>query len=260
MQACSINRKSASPTPSTTYSYQGKFTNVETDRLLAVYTQDEGNVLTRYNTISKSKVEYVDNRLGGVTDIDPYDPLNIVLFYKSYGIVKIMDNTLNIVKVLPFQQSSPWQNITQVCSANDGKLWIFDENQQKIFKVNHNFKAVAESNHMRDLGLNAPNVIRMREQDNQLYVLMDDVGILVFDNFGQFIRKIVTDQYDDFTLDDNKTILQSKGIERQVLQVNTTNLTKSQVALDTKSEKVKGVRKLGEQWIIWYENGVDLIN
>ncbi len=208
------------------YSIQGKFDIVEIDKLNFIYTQSDNNILSRHQLDTKSKLDYVDNRLGKIDDLDPFDPLNIMLFYKSYGIIKILDNTLNIIKIINFREFSNYQNVVSVCSSNDGRFWIFDESIQKIVKINSNFEKFAETNRLSDLGVQLSSIIKMRESNNQLFVLVEGTGILVFDNFGQFIRKVVVPKIVDFSLNNailyytfNDEVYRIEGIDIRKLDV-----------------------------------------
>jgi hypothetical protein len=256
LTCCTIFKPKIAEETSVDYDIAGKFDLVEIDKLNFVYTQSENNLLRRHTLNSKVKVDYVDNRLGKIDDLDPFDPLNILIFYKSYGIAKVMDNTLNVIKIINFREFSPYQNITQMCASNDGKYWIFDESIQKILKIDGEFMRLAETNRLSDLGINRPQIIKMRESNNQLFVLVDGVGILVFDNFGQFLRKIVVPPVSDFSLVDGTIFYYNQNTFYKVEGIDTRKL---ETEINTGNPSTVTSVKLNKQLaLLWYRGGVNV--
>jgi hypothetical protein len=178
---------------------KGKFNLVELDRLDQIYLQTDGNLLAKINLKTGVKVEYFDNRQGAIDELDVYDPLNIVAFYRPYGIVKILDNTLNVIKTINLQNSTPYANVKNVATSNDGGLWIYDDIRQRIVKLDDNLNTKIQSNNLSDLGLQNVQIKLLKEYKNKLYVLIHDGSILVFDNFGQFQKKIKALSSSSFT-------------------------------------------------------------
>ncbi|HMP31366.1 MAG TPA: hypothetical protein PKD85_17310 [Saprospiraceae bacterium] len=256
MTHCTILKPKTIIDDDISYDIKGNFDIVEIDKLNYIYTQSENNLLRRHQIDQKTKIDYVDNRLGKIDDLDPFDPLNILLFYQSYGIVKVMDNTLNVIKIINFRESSIYQNVVNICSSNDGRYWIFDEVLQKIIKINVSFDKIAETNRLSDLGINTPQIIKMRESNNQLFVLIKDVGVLVFDNFGQFVRKIVVPKIMDFTVVNGVLFYVSQN---ELYKVEGIDTRKADSSIIKKIEQGLSSVKLNNQFLIaWYKGGVNI--
>jgi hypothetical protein len=253
---CSLFRPKVAVEDTGEYVIKGNFDIVEIDKLNNVFTQSENNILRRYQIGTKSIVDYVDNRLGKIDDLDPFDPLNILIFYRSYGIIKVMDNTLNVIKMLNFRESTNYQNVVNVCSSNDGRYWIFDESLQKVIKINSSFEKIAETNRLSDLGINSPSIIKMRESDNRLFVLIKDVGLVVFDNFGQYLRKIVVPVIQDFSVM-NGVIYYS--YQRELYKVEGIDTRKVNMIISKSLDQPPTAYKLNNQYLLtWYKGGVNI--
>lgn len=237
--------------------YPTSVKKLEVDPLGSVYILDQKNKLTRYNTFKNTKTEYVDNRLGNIDDVDARNPLNIMVFFRQYGIVKILDNTLSPIKVISLQENESFQNVSEVCVTNDNQLWLFDENRQRIYKVDDNLQVRAETNRLSDLGLNNVQVVLMRENNNKLIVLVKDQGLFVFDNFGQFLRKISTNQYSDFQLLGNQIIQYSNCIVTMTSPDNPV-LDIQNVKICEISSDIIQVKKAKTGWLLAYSDGVDV--
>lgn len=238
--------------------YPARVKQVEVDPLGSVYLLDKINKLTRYNTINNTKTEYVDNRLGNIDDFDTRNPLNIMVFFRQYSIVKFLDNTLSPIKVIALQENESFQNVSAACTTNDNKLWVFEENQQRFYKVDDNLQVIAETNRLSDLGLQKIQVVKMRENNNKLVVLIKNEGLFVFDNFGQFQKKIKTDLYTDFQfLEDN--IIQFENCHANVIPISNPLQLQQSDELCTMNSGAKSARKLKQGWLLSYEDGVDYL-
>lgn len=229
---------------------------VEVDRLGFVYVFTKNNSLVRYSLRDNSKVEYVDNRLGRIHDFDVTNPLSINVFYKQYGVLKILDNTLSNIKTINFLASEAFQNVTSVCTANDGNIWIFDETVQKIYKVKSDFEILVESNRLSDLGLGKVEILKMREVNNRLIVLVKGKGFYIFDNFGQFLKIIRADYFSSFQV-----------IDEMIMQCNQGRCNFYAIdGIESNSKVIKmellpnlmDVKRSGKDWILTYLNGIDL--
>ena len=115
---------------------------------------------------------------------------------------------------------------------------------------------MAETNRLSDLGINRPQIIKMRESNNQLFVLIDGVGILVFDNFGQFLRKIVVPQVGDFSLVDGKIFYYNSNDFYKVDGIDTRKL---ETSINTENPSNVTTVKLNKQLaLFWYRGGVNI--
>ncbi len=236
--------------------YPAQVKQLEIDPLGSVYILDKLNKLTRFNTINNTKTEYVDNRLGNIDDFDPRNPLSIMVFFRQYGIVKFLDNTLSPIRIIPLQDNESFQNVSAACTTNDNKLWLFEENQQRIYKVGDNLQVIAETNRLSDLGLQKVQVVKMRENNNKLVVLIKNEGLFVFDNFGQFQKKIKTDGYADFQFwEDN--IIQFENCRAMVLPISNPLQIQQSEDLCLLNSGARSARKLKQGWLLSFEDGVD---
>lgn len=75
---------------------------------------------------------YKNLSLGKIHDIAIENPLQIVLLYKSFNTVVLLDNQLNEVQKIDFNSIDPFLTITTIGFGGQNKLWFFDNNSQKI--------------------------------------------------------------------------------------------------------------------------------
>lgn len=88
------------------------------------------NELFKHN---KNKTyNYKNLALGEIHDIAIENPLQIVLLYKNFNTVVLLDNQLNEVQKIDFNLIDPFLTITSIGFGGQNKLWFFDSNSQKI--------------------------------------------------------------------------------------------------------------------------------
>lgn len=82
---------------------------------------------------SKNKTyNYKNLALGEIHDIAIENPLQIVLLYKNFNTVVLLDNQLNEVQKIDFNTIDPFLTITSIGFGGQNKLWLFDSNSQKV--------------------------------------------------------------------------------------------------------------------------------
>ncbi len=75
-------------------------------------------------------------------------------------------------------------------TASDNNLWLFDNNTYTLKKLDQKNEVLAESLDL-NLLLNEPlNPVRLLEANNRVYLNSPNLGLLVFDLFGNYIKTI----------------------------------------------------------------------
>ncbi|MBN9284341.1 MULTISPECIES: hypothetical protein [Flavobacterium] len=78
------------------------------------------------------KFQYRNLTFGRIKQVDLQSPLQIVLYYKSFNAAVLLDNQLNETTKINFSESNPELFPTAVSLASQNRLWLFDQNSQKL--------------------------------------------------------------------------------------------------------------------------------
>jgi len=158
------------------------------DELAQLYTTSANNTMVKFDQDGKELFEYSDNTLGPITNFDVTNPLQVLVFHKSFQTIKIFDRTLTLNGLIDLNKLNLFE-IHTVASSNDNRIWIFDELNQELLKINKNGIVQGRNNDLRlRLDKNAtPHY--MIEYKNKVYMFDKVHGILIFDNFGEFITQ-----------------------------------------------------------------------
>jgi len=155
------------------------------DKLNQVYTISEDGELNKYNSTDEKLYSYTNRTLGELTLIDVSNPLKIVLFYEHFQTVILLDNTLSFTGQYDLQELG-FNDVHSVGLSNDNNLWIFDGTEVKLKKISENGLVLIRSALLSSY-LNEELPHRIVEINNYL-VLEFENGILLFDNYGQYIK------------------------------------------------------------------------
>jgi hypothetical protein len=119
---------------------------VASDAFGAVYTLQDNELHKRKEGVL---LKYKALSLGDITRIDLQNPLQIVLFYRKFNTVVLLDNQLNEVRRINFSQLQPSVTDPIIADAtglaSQNRLWVFDVNSQRLGLFDlaqNNFKAI----------------------------------------------------------------------------------------------------------------------
>jgi len=115
-----------------------------TDRLCNIYLIDADYQIVKYTPAGKETYRYNNNRLDRPTFIDATDPFNIMVFYPDYQTIILLDRTMTHTATLNFSDFD-FFNVNAVAFSSDNKLWVYDELNFRLKKVDRNGKTIQES-------------------------------------------------------------------------------------------------------------------
>ncbi len=154
------------------------------------------NVLIKAN--SKKIYQYHNLALGNIYSVSVYNPLKIVVFYKDFYTVIILDNTLNEIQKLEFLN----KNITLVAKAGENELWLYNADEQQLELYNYQTKTI--------LGKTQPysilNPKKLKGNTNFAWIQINSNNLDVYNNYGSMVNSYHL-KFDNFNIITNKIVL-----------------------------------------------------
>ena len=154
-----------------------------TDNLGNIYLLTNTNQVRKLNEKGDSIAIYNDvRRFGKIFSIDASNPLKILVYYKDFSTIVVLDRLLNVRNTIDLRK----QNILQVkaiTSSYDNKIWLYDELDSRIKKIDDNGRVVLSSNDFRQVYEAVPNPANIYDRDGQLYLYDPKKGLLVYDYY-----------------------------------------------------------------------------
>lgn len=167
--------------------------SLKTGAALKDFTTDNlGNIylLTQYNQVKKinekgdSVAAYNDvRRYGKIYSIDATNALKVLVYYRDFATIVVLDRLLNVRNTIDLRR----QNILQVraiSASYDNNVWLYDELDARIKKVDENGNVIQESADFRQIFDSVPIPSVIFDRDGQLYLYDQKRGLLVFDYYG----------------------------------------------------------------------------
>ncbi len=179
------------------------------DQLGNIYTINAQNEVIKYNPEGKKQFEYSENRLGDLAVLDVNNPLEILLYYPDFQILKILDRTLSELVTLDLTSLNIFQ-IPTLCASSDGNIWLFDNDNQQLLKINRQGKILLQSNDLRMRIQENLNPNSLIEVDNQVFLKTVEQGIFRFDGFGNYQKMYAYPFVHFFQIQDNFILFHSK--------------------------------------------------
>ncbi len=94
-----------------------------------LFKSEKGIVLSTFSNI----------QLGQITSVNTFNPLKIVVFYKAFNTVIILDNRLSEMFKLDFNTIQPFKDVTHITTGIDNTIWLFNQTTQQL--ENYDYKA-----------------------------------------------------------------------------------------------------------------------
>jgi hypothetical protein len=136
-------------------------------------------------------------RFGKATLIDVSNPLKVLLYYKNFATVAVLDQFLGLRNVIDLRKSNILQ-VKAICQSYDNKIWLYDELENKLKKIDEEGKQLLETPDFRLLFDEAPSPQVITDLDQQVYLYDSSKSVYVFDYFGTLNNKILISRWQNF--------------------------------------------------------------
>lgn len=177
---------------------KGDFVEFTVDNLDNIYVLNSRNQVKKFNSNGDSVGVYNDvKKYGTATLIDVSNPLKVLLFYRDFGTVVMLDRFLNAVNSIDLRK----QNILQsraIAQSYDNKIWVYDELENKLKKVDEEGKLLQETADFRLLLGSAPTPVKIFDENRYVYVYDSIYGVYVFDYYGALKNNIMIQHWQNF--------------------------------------------------------------
>lgn len=169
--------------------YPGDFTYFTIDNLDNIYLLSNTNELKKISPDGDSIVFNEVRKYGKLFSIDATNPLKILLYYKNFSTIVVMDRFLNIRNTINLQQ----QNIFKakaIAASYDNNIWVFDEGDATLKKIDDNGDVLMTTTDFRNLFDSIPSPSQIVDRDKFVYLYDSSKGFYTFDYYGGFKNRI----------------------------------------------------------------------
>lgn len=169
---------------------RGSFSFFTVDPLDNIYLVSSTNQLKKINANGDSAGVFNDvKRYGKLSEIDVTNPLKILLYYKNFGTVVVLDRFLNSRNTINFRKQNIF-SVQDIATSYDNNLWLFDEQDNKLKKISDEGELLLESTDFRMQFDSVPAPIQLIDKENYVYLYDTAKGFYIFDYYGAFKNRL----------------------------------------------------------------------
>lgn len=162
----------------------GNIVDFTTDNLGNIYIVNGSNQIKKLSGKGDSIAVYNDvKRYGKIFNIDATNPLKVLVYYKDFATIVVLDRLLNVRNTIDLRKQNIFQ-VQAVTTSYDGNIWLFDELESKLKKIDDYGKTLLETADFRLVFDAVPQPEVIYDRDGQLYLYDRNKGLLVFDYYG----------------------------------------------------------------------------
>lgn len=206
----------------------GDFNAMEIDVLNNLYLITAGNQLKKISSRGDSMAVFNDvKKFGNPTLIDVTNPLKVLLYYKNYATVVMLDRLLSPRNTINFRQQQIF-SVKAIATSYDNNVWMFDEQDLKLKKIDENGKMLQETTDWRLIMDAVPSPRNIIDANNFVYLYDPAKGFYIFDYYGTYKNNLPFLNWDNISISGNRLSgflnRQFFSYELQSLQLKTYNL------------------------------------
>lgn len=223
------------------------------DKIGHLYVLTPKNSLVKYSPSGDSLFRFNNNNLGRISNVDATNPLGVLLYMDNTQKVVLLDRTLNMQEALDFSQSESMPTVGCIALSNQNTIWIYDQNDMKLKLYDKSGKVIRESNSLSFFTDVQVNPCMMLERNNLLYVACPEHGVMIFDNFGNYVKTLYLEGIASFQVVADRLIYWKEG---QLKAFHLVNFKHETISLPDTGIKPKKVLYEAGQLYLQHEDGV----
>lgn len=164
--------------------------NLSTDRYGNIYVADRKGNVYKYDINGTQQSIFSPAKLADVSLLEAWNTVKIFIFYKDLQEYVLSDRFMSATPGYKFNM----ENVgfaRMATLANDNNIWVIDDVDFSLKKVDGANGKILYTNPLQ-LVLPAAeyDISFMREYQNTLFIADANSGILVFDNLGNYRKKL----------------------------------------------------------------------
>jgi hypothetical protein len=192
--------------------YTGDIADVAMDNLDNLYILSSTGQIKKLNAAGDSVGVYNQMKnYGKLYSIDVSNPLKLLLFYKDFATVVILDRFLANQSTINLKKYNVLNPVAAALSY-DSNIWVFDEYDGRLKKLNEKGNKLLETPDFRTIFSQSVSPQKIISDNNMVYLADADNGVFVFDNYGSYKKRIPVKSWQTLSIANNNVISTDKDL------------------------------------------------
>lgn len=160
------------------------------DNLGELYIINIDNQLKKYNEKGDSVGVFNQvTKYGKLSYVEAKNPWKAILFYQNYLTIVLLDKYLNVLTNINLRNQDIFR-VKAVTTSYDNNIWLFDEQDNKLKKIDDNGNNLFETVDFRLLFDSVPTPQKIIDYDGFVYLYDPEKGLYTFDYYGSFKNRL----------------------------------------------------------------------
>lgn len=174
----------------------------------------KGEEIKKYGQTGDLLKIFSNKTIGKITSVDATNPLRILVFYKDFATILIIDDLLSQNGDPMNLQDYSLEQSDVICTSFNNGIWFFNRENMELVRLDDSFKPVVNTGNLnRLLGTDLkPNF--MIEHNGYIYLNNPLEGIFIFDIYGTYFKTLPIKGLQRFQVKDNIMFYYTDGILR----------------------------------------------
>ncbi|RYY17640.1 MAG: hypothetical protein EOO04_25135, partial [Chitinophagaceae bacterium] len=180
--------------------YRGDIVDFSVDNLGNCFIVSSSGQIKKINNEGDSAGVFNDvRRYGKLFSLDVTNPLKLLLYFKNFGTVLVLDRFLNVRSTIDLRKQELFQ-VKAIGQSYDNNIWVFDEQESKLKKVGDDGRVIDQSADFRMIFDSMPSPQVIIDQEKLVYLYDSSKGVYLFDYYGAFRNRLLFPGWSDFTV------------------------------------------------------------
>jgi hypothetical protein len=233
----------------------GSFSYLDVDVLDNIYLITNANQLKKLKPNGDSSAIFNDvKKYGNPSLIDVSNPLKVLVYYKGFSTVVVLDRFLAFRNSINFRDKNIFK-AKALATSYDNNIWLFDEQDFKLKKINDDGAILSSTNDWRQIFDEVPSPNSIQDRDGFVYLYDANKGFYIFDYYGSLKNNLPFLQWEHIAVSQNK-LMGFIGNTLQSYELN--SLTLKTYKLPTFFNNYSDIKAMNGKLYLLKKNGVEI--
>jgi len=167
----------------------GDFTYFTIDNLDDIFLISNTDQLKKISPNGDSAIFNDVRKYGKLFSIDATNPLKVLLYYKNFSTIVVLDRFLNIRNTINLRKQNIFK-VKAIAASYDNNIWVFDEGDAKLKKIDDSGDVLSETTDFRNIFDTIPSPTQIVDRDGFVYLYDPAKGFYTFDYYGALKNRL----------------------------------------------------------------------
>jgi len=173
---------------------------VSADRFNNIYINDSKGNIRKLDSVGHPIALFAPQQFGKLTNLESWSSLRLFLFYEDTQRYTFLDRYLAASEFSEFP-AGRFGYLRLAAPSSDNQIWLLDLRPLNLIKFDMTFSEITLNQSLNQLSDTLDlNPYQLIEYQNRVYLGDSKIGVLVFDNLGNYLRTLTKTESSQFHL------------------------------------------------------------